>query len=84
MIIGVGRGRDGGILQRGMAHGGGGGGAGQGEDAGSQGPGDDELGGVGDEPRCSAWLMRKTSKLRCPTPPSPSPLLFSFILFSQF
>lgn len=51
--------------------------------AGSQGPGDDELGGVGDEPRCSAWLMRKASKLQCPTPPPPSPLLFSFILFSQ-
>lgn len=83
MIIGAGRGRDGGILQRGMAHGGGGG-DGVGGYAGSQGPGDDELGGVGDEPRCSAWLMRKASKLRCPTPPPPSPLLFSVVLFSQF
>lgn len=32
--------------------------------AGSQGPGDDEPGGVGEEPRCSAWLMRKTSSLQ--------------------
>lgn len=28
--------------------------------AGSQGPGDDEPGGAGEEPRCSAWLMSKT------------------------
>lgn len=28
--------------------------------AGSSGPGDDELGGVGEEPGCSAWLMRET------------------------
>lgn len=32
--------------------------------AGSEGPGNDELGGVGEEPRCSACLMRKTRKLQ--------------------
>lgn len=31
--------------------------------AGSHGSGDDEPGGVGEQPRCSAWLMRKASKL---------------------
>lgn len=49
MIIGAGRGgREGGMvgsLRWGCA--------------GSQGPGNDEPGGVGDEPRCSAWLMRE-------------------------
>lgn len=41
-----------------MAHGAGDGGWGGAGIAGSQGPGDDELGDVGDEPRCSAWLMK--------------------------
>lgn len=29
--------------------------------AGSQGPGDDEPGGAGEEPKCYAWLMRSAS-----------------------
>lgn len=45
--------------------------------AGSQGPGDDELGGVGDEPRCCAWIMRETSSR---FPPSPHLLSQRFIL----
>lgn len=45
--------------------------------AGSQGPGDDELGGVGDEPRCCAWIMREASSR---FPPSPHILSQRFIL----
>lgn len=36
--------------------------------AGSHGPGDDKLGGVGEEPRCSAWLISEASKLQTPHP----------------
>lgn len=45
------------MRQRGMV-------LGDGGCAGSQGPGDDEPGGVGEEPRCSAWLMRKARELQ--------------------
>lgn len=41
--------------------------------AGSHGPGDDEPGGVGEEPRCSAWLMREAAHT-----------LLSFFLFLFF
>lgn len=44
--------------------------------AGSQGPGNDEPGGVGEEPRCSAWLMRLTSWIQCSLP-------FFFVFSSQ-
>lgn len=54
--------------------------------AGSQGPGDDELGGVGDEPRCSAWLMRKASWNQCTLPffvfGSPPSIYFYNVFFT--
>lgn len=52
---------------------------------GSLGPGNDEPGGVGEEPRCSAWLMRRASYLQ-PSPPlfTFNLLLFCFLLHYSF